>query len=219
MKRAGIFLFALLLVVAGLTGCPSGKDADSGEPAALPSPEKLKAEEEATKKETPEEDLEKYFFDVATQDPKVLKSEDMHIVESLEIHGFSAIEALKAVAASETLNSLVKLEIVQTYVGNEGAKIIAEAQPLANLKYLYIIQGDIMNEGGVALADSEILSNVEKLNLRDNDIGHDGAMKLAKSETLKNLKMLNLKGNWIVPNTLPTETLDALAETGVEVYY
>jgi uncharacterized protein (TIGR02996 family) len=113
---------------------------------------------------------------------------------------------IPALALSSLLARLIRLDLSDTVLGNDGLALLLEAPDVGALHTLRLARAGLGARGAAALADCPHLANLRVLDLRGNRLGH-AAVALAESPYLSGLERLEVSGN-----TLPIAGLAALRE-------
>lgn len=128
----------------------------------------------------------------------IASSEILGKLEKLDLCScFIETAGAETIAASTTLKNLTWLDLSGCYIRIEGVRAITAAEILKNLKYLNLGNNQIQDEGAQLVAASPIFGNLVKLSLDKNSIMDDGTVAISASTTLVNLKELSLYSNKI----------------------
>jgi hypothetical protein len=137
-------------------------------------------------------------------------SEVLAPVRRLNLQACSVgVEGLRALAGSAHLRLLQELDLSLNWHGglqDKGARALAAVPGLARLRVLRLRTCKIRSRGVVALARSPHLSRLEVLDLGQNALRCEGLTALAESESLPSLRSL-----WLEGTKLDAEGLKALA--------
>jgi uncharacterized protein (TIGR02996 family) len=137
-----------------------------------------------------------YLLDIGGTLPAVLQSPLLSRLSALTIHASHAGESLaRAVAASEHLGGLKRLDLSRNRFEHDAALHLASSTALARLEELDLRENELGEGGARALAASPHLSALRNLELCGNRLGPAGAEALAASERLPALERLGLAEN------------------------
>ena len=101
---------------------------------------------------------------------------------------------LAALAASEQLRSLRRLNLTWCSVGDEGLEALARGGNL-RVESLTLNNCEIGDAGITALAESEAMRHIKRLFVSRNLIGDAGAAALARSPNLSEMIVISIGGN------------------------
>lgn len=101
---------------------------------------------------------------------------------------------LAALAASEQLRSLRRLNLSWCQIGDEGLETLVGGGNL-RVESLTLNDCQIGDAGVVALAESEAMTHIKRLFLSRNEIGDEGAAALARSPNLRDMVVISIGGN------------------------
>ncbi|MDP3682880.1 MAG: hypothetical protein Q8S01_03020, partial [Ignavibacteria bacterium] len=90
---------------------------------------------------------------------------------------------------------LLKLNLEESMIGDEGVVILAEALLKSAIKELSLKGNRIYSKGAFALAKALPHSQITRLNLKNNIIHNKGAVALAEALPQSQITSLNLKNN------------------------
>jgi uncharacterized protein (TIGR02996 family) len=129
-----------------------------------------------------------------------LAKSELADVSCLEIlQSWLGDEGVKDLAASPHLANIAALNLALSRIRPEGATRLAESPYAGKLEFLVLAVNEIGDEGMIALARSKFMTNLVAVDLRQNRIGYEGARALLESENLRDIKSLNLQRNDINP--------------------
>ena len=152
---------------------------------------------------------------------ELVKSANFNKLEHLDV-GWNEIGngTVKALAETEHMVSLKKLELERGYIDGEGIvefvkgrvierleelnlsanklkdddiRLLASTPKLSSLRVLRLSQNLIGDEGARAIGESTTLTNLTHLYIGRNSFGNAGAQAISETKTLKNLKVLMLR--------------------------
>jgi uncharacterized protein (TIGR02996 family) len=137
-----------------------------------------------------------YLLDIGGTLPFVLQSPLLSRLSALTIHASHVGEPLaRAVAASEYLGGLKRLDLSRNRFEHEAAAQLAAGHGLSRLEELDLRENELGEGGARALAASPHFGCLRVLELRGNRLGPAGAEVLASSERLPALERLGLADN------------------------
>jgi uncharacterized protein (TIGR02996 family) len=137
-----------------------------------------------------------YLLDIGGTLPGVLQLPLLSRLSALTIHASHAGEPLaRAVAASECLGGLKRLDLSRNRFEGDAAGHLAASGGLAGLEELDLRENELGEGGARALAASPHYGSLRDLELRGNRLGPSGAEALAASERLPAIERLGLAEN------------------------
>jgi uncharacterized protein (TIGR02996 family) len=137
-----------------------------------------------------------YLLDIGGTLPFVLQSPLLSRLSALTIHASHVGEPLaRAVAASEYLGGLKRLDLSRNRFEQDAAAQLAASAGLARLEELDLRENELGEGGARSLAASPHFGSLRDLELRGNLLGPAGAEALASSERLPALERLGLAEN------------------------
>lgn len=101
---------------------------------------------------------------------------------------------LDALAASEQLRHLRRLNLSGSPIGDDGLTTLIDGGNLA-VESLTLNECDIGDDGIIALAGSEVMKNLKRLFVSRNNIGDAGAQALARSPNIHDMVVISIGGN------------------------
>jgi uncharacterized protein (TIGR02996 family) len=125
-------------------------------------------------------------------------------------------EGARAIAASDRLGRVERLDISGNALKYEGARLFAAAEGLTSLRALDISGNGIDAVGMRHLAEGPALATVRDLDLANNKCGTEGGKALARWPGLPRARLLRLFYNWM--GVLGVRALLERAEALEELY-
>ena len=126
--------------------------------------------------------------------PELFTAGPLRHIYLLDIGG-----TLPTVLQSPLLSRLCALTIHASHAGEPLARAVAASEHLGGLKRLDLSRNRFEHDAAVHLAASASLAGLEKLDLRENELGEGGARALAASRHFGSLRDLELRGNRLRP--------------------
>lgn len=126
---------------------------------------------------------------------QLFRSSSLNRLSKLKVSGYSDSGGSglgNALAASESLEQLQRLDISSFAFDEESAQAFAHSSALAGVKNLDLDSCEIFSDGAVEILGSPALSHLERLSLLCTNLEEEMVQAIASSPHLSNLRSLSL---------------------------
>lgn len=127
-------------------------------------------------------------FDLAAEGGPFDWVEELALTDVRPVH-------LSRLADSPLFSRLVRLDLTDARLGDDGVERLVQVPGLASLHTLRLARNRIGSRGATHLAGCPALANLRVLDLHHNRLGNSGAVALAESRYLTHLLRLDVRGN------------------------